>query len=325
MAGMRSEARVLPEPFLDRLRRILPPGRFDATANTFTELKPTTLRVNTLNTSAVRVREQLAELGFLCEAVPWYAEAFILRRGRLRELQTTPLYASGALYVQSLSSMLPPLVLQPQPGESVLDLTAAPGSKTTQLACLMGNAGRIVANDNNLVRWYKLKANVEQQGATMVEVSLRYGETFGRQHPAEFDRVLVDAPCSAEGRFLIHEPASFRFWKPAKVHEMAHKQQRLLRAGLEALRPGGVLVYSTCTFAPEENEGVVSSALASCGPDVSLEPIPFALTNRMPGLARWEDRTFHPSIGRTMRVLPTRDMEGFFIARFRKQLASREA
>lgn len=215
--------------------------------------------------------------------------------------------------------MLPALVLAPQPGETVLDLTAAPGSKTTQIACLMRGQGRMIANDNNRIRFFKLKANVEAQGASNVELSLRAGEVLGRTHPGVFDRVLVDAPCSAEGRFQVREPASLRYWKPRKVQEMARKQRRLLASGLAAVKPGGVLVYSTCTFAPEENEGMVDWALSKFGAAVMLEPIALELPNRMPGLTRWEGKVFDPSVARTARILPTPDMEGFFLARFRKR------
>lgn len=318
---MRSEARVLPPIFLDRLRRILPASQRDAVVNTFTQPKPTTFRANTLKASAPDVRQRLTEEGFLLETVPWCPEAFVLRRGGLRELQETELYRSGAIYVQSLSSMLPPLVLDPQPGETVLDLTAAPGSKTTQLACLMRGEGRLVANDNNRVRFYKLQANVAKQGAGNVELTLRHGESFGKQQPDAFDRVLVDVPCSAEGQFLTQEPSSFLYWKPWKVAEMARKQRRLLLSALQALHSGGVAVYSTCTFAPEENEAVVAWALEACGGAAELEPMSLGVPNRMAGLRAWEGRAFPPSLARAVRVLPTPLMEGFFIARLRKQPA----
>jgi 16S rRNA (cytosine1407-C5)-methyltransferase len=214
--------------------------------------------------------------------------------------------------------MVPPLVLDPAPGELVLDLTAAPGSKTTQMACLMGGTGRIVANDNNRVRYFKLKANVERQGAANVEVLCRYGESLGRLYPERFDRVLVDAPCSAEGRFCLDKPASYRYWRPGKIREMMRKQRRLLASGLEALRSGGVLVYATCTFAPEENEGIVHWALQEFSGAVAVEPVSVALPNRIAGLTGWDGMTFEAALRRTVRLLPTATMEAFYIARLRK-------
>jgi 16S rRNA (cytosine1407-C5)-methyltransferase len=315
---MRAEAHALPEAFLERLRRILPPDRWDAVVNTFTEPTPTTFRVNTLKTTPEAVREQLSSAGFHLERVPWSAEAFILRRGRLRELQEVDLYASGAIYVQSLSSMLPPLALEPQPGETVLDIAAAPGSKTTQLACLMRGQGRLVANDNNRVRFFKLKANVDRQGAANVQLTLHDGAIFGRQQPGAFTRVLADVPCSAEGRFQTAEPKSYAFWKPAKIHEMVRKQKMLAYSAAQALAPGGVLVYSTCTFAPEENEGIVHWLLGKFGDTLRLEPIPLRLSNQTAGLTRWDGDVFDPALAQARRILPTADMEGFFLARLRK-------
>lgn len=316
---MERDRHGLPELFLERLRRLVPPGQWSSTVRSFAQRKPTTFRVNTLKASAREVYEQLTREGFGLERVGWYADAFILRRGQLRELQASALYQHGAIYVQSLASMLPPLLLDPQPGESVLDLTAAPGSKTTQIACLMQGRGRILANDNNRVRFYKLRANVAHQGAENVECTMQFGETVGKRYPGAFDRVLVDAPCSAEGRFLTSEPKSLGFWKLSKVHEMARKQRRLLESGIAALRPGGVLVYSTCTFAPEENEGVIQHALQMWKDAVTLEPMTLTLSNASRGLVAWEDDRLDPSLTRTMRILPTDEMEGFFIARLRKK------
>lgn len=315
---MKSEIRVLPEIFLERLSRIIPPHKWDSVANTFAEKKPTTFRVNILKISTDVVKRELEKQGFRSESVSWYPDALILKEGRLRDLQETQLYQRGEIYVQSLNSMLPPLILAPQSGENVLDLTAAPGSKTTQMACLMKGGGRILANDNNKLRYFRLKANIEMQGAKNVELSLRYGESFGKTHPGKFDRVLLDAPCSAEGRFDIHEPASYRYWKPSKIREMVRKQKKLFFSAILALRSGGVLVYSTCTFAPEENEGVLDWALEKFKDQIETETIQFPLTNQMPGLTSWEEHTFNPLIKKSVRILPTSQMEGFFISKIKK-------
>ena len=320
--NMRSEVQRLPEFFLERFKKIIPPQKWDEAANTFAEPKPTTFRVNTLKASPPLLQEKLEHQGFRLEKVPWYPEAFILRKGRLRELQETEAYQKGEIYVQSLSSMIPPLVLNPEKGETILDLTAAPGSKTTQMACWMKGEGRIVANDNNQIRFFKLKANVELQGVVNVKLTLKPGELFGRDFPEQFDRVLLDAPCSAEGRFLVTEPASFHYWKPAKIKEMARKQKNLLLSGLRALRPGGTLVYSTCTFAPEENEGVLNWALEKIGEGIQLERFQLPFPNLMPGLLQWDKESFHPSLRNAVRILPTPLMEGFFLARLQKKTVS---
>lgn len=324
---MKSEVQKLPELFLERLRHIIPTQKWDALANTFAEPKPTTFRVNTLKARPEMIQERLEHQSFRLERVSWCPGAFILRRGGLRELQETEIYKKGEVYVQSLSSMIPPLVLDPQPGETVLDLTAAPGSKTTQMAALMRGEGQIVANDNDRIRFFKLKANVELQGTSNVELKSYPGEQFGRHRPNYFDRVLLDAPCSAEGRFLVREPSTFRYWKAAKVKEMVRKQKNLILSALHSLKPGGTLVYSTCTFAPEENEGVITWLLEKAdqhgmpvevGAARHAPPIRF-LANQMPGLSTWEGESFHPSVRNSVRILPTFQMEAFFIAALRKR------
>ncbi len=315
---MRNEVKRLPELFLQRLKRLLPSQKWDAIANTFAETIPTTFRMNTLKASPEFLKEKLEHSGFRLHKVPWYTCAFILRGGTLRELQKTEAYLKGEIYVQSLSSMIPPIVLDPQPGETILDLTAAPGSKTTQIATMLKETGRVVANDNNKIRFFKLKANVELQGAANVTLSLKGGELFGREQPESFDRILLDAPCSAEGRFNIHDPASYHYWKPAKIKEMSRKQKMLFASAFHALRPGGILVYSTCTFAPEENEGVLTWAFEKFKERIQLKKIRLPFHNQMPGIWQWENEPFDSRVRQAVRILPTAEMEGFFIAKIRK-------
>ena len=317
---MRSEISKLPLIFLERLKKILPTGKFDQVANTFTDTKPTTFRVNLLKAGSIQsVHEELERKGFRLEPVHWCPEAFILRSGRLRELQETEIYKGGKIYAQSLPSMLPPIILDPKPGELILDLAAAPGSKTTQMAAMMRGNGKLIAVDNNKIRFYRLKANLELQGARHVEAMLSYGESIGRKYPEYFDKILLDAPCSSESRFDVNEPASFKYWKPAKVHEMAYKQKKLFFSAVTALKLGGVLVYSTCTFAPEENEAVLDAVLKKFQGAIALEDIHIPIPNRMTGILTWGKESFDPSVRKAVRIIPTSEMEGFFIAKLRKQ------
>ena len=323
---MRSSVRVLPELFLARLKKIVPSQKLDTVANTFADPKPTTFRVNTLKANRNLVKEKLEREGFRLESISWYPEAFIVREGRLKDLEKTEIYKNGEIYIQNLSSMIPPLVLSPKPGEAVLDLTAAPGSKTTQMASLMKNEGKIIANESDKVRFEKLKSNVLLQGAKNVEVILGYGESIGKKFPEHFDKVLLDAPCSAEGRFDVRTPSSYRYWNLKTVRENAKLQKKLLASAIAALKPGGVLVYSTCTFAPEENEEVINDALERFKGMVEIENVgarhasPLrSLSNQMSGLTAWEGQKFSPEVRKSVRVLPTETMEGFFVAQLRKK------
>ena len=130
--------------------------------------------------------------------------------------------------------------------------------------------------------------------------------------------MLVDAPCSCEANFLVDDPRSFSYWSKRKVKECQRKQKRLLFSGLKCLKPGGLLVYSTCTFSPQENEEVINWLLNRFKDEISLEQVKLSITNVKDGLTSWEDKTFSQSLKLTKRILPTKIMEGFYIAKIRK-------
>ena len=313
------KGRQLPEAFLEKLRRLVPMNQWDKISKSFNTEKPTTFRINTIKTNSHSIREKLESQGLKIENVSWAKDAFVLRKGLQKDLEKTDSYRKGDIYVQGLSSMIPPLVLNPAPGETVLDLTAAPGSKTTQMACLMNGLGQIVANDNNPIRVEKLKANVELQGATCVNVpDASDGGLFWKNHLDEFDRVLLDAPCSSEGRFSLNEPATYGYWRNDTNRKMAKEQRRLFKSAFYSLKPGGTMVYSTCTFAPEENEMVLDWAKETYGDALEIQDIPLALPSSMRALSSWGDLKFHPSVIKSLRVLPNTDLEGFFVAKLKK-------
>jgi 16S rRNA (cytosine1407-C5)-methyltransferase len=304
---------------LEKLQRLVPPNQWEKVLKSFSLERPATFRVNSLKFSAGSLKEKLEPQGFKIENVPWYKDAFILRKGRQKDLEKTDLYQKGEIYVQGLSSMIPPLVLNPAPGERVLDLTAAPGSKTTQLSCLMGGQGEITANDNNPIRVEKLKANAALQGASNVSVlPAGDGGLFWKNNFEGFDRVLLDAPCSSEGRFQLDEPSTYGYWKDDTNRKMAKEQRRLFKSAFYSLKPGGTLVYSTCTFSPEENEMVLNWALETYGEGLELQDIPLSLSASTRGLAFWGDLKFNPLVVKSLRVLPTAEMEGFFVAKLKK-------
>lgn len=308
----------LPPDFLARLPRLVPAEQLDAVVRAFTR-RPTTFRVNTLQATRDAVMAELTAQGFALEAVSWYRDAFILRNKSKRELIATSVYTRGEIYVQSLSSMLPPLVLAPQPGEKICDLTAAPGSKTTQIAAMMNNTGEIVANDRSKIRLRKLVANLKLQGVKNVRTRLAHGEELWKKFPDYFDRVLVDAPCSLEGRFEAGNEKSFGDWSLRKVEFLSTLQCHLLRSAVTMTKPGGIIVYSTCTLAPEENERVIDWILQKTSDRVHVEPITLPLEeNVLPGLTQWEAQNFSEHVRHTIRVLPSELLEGFFLAKLRK-------
>jgi NOL1/NOP2/sun family putative RNA methylase len=310
----------LPIQFLQRLQQIVPVGQFDAIVKTFAKQKPISFRINNLKANHEEILTELKKLNITPQPVTWYQDAFIIPAEQKSILTTSELMTQGKIYIQALASMLPPLILNPQPDEEILDLTAAPGSKTTQLACLMKNTGRIAAVEKVKSRFFKLKDNCEQQAVTCVHTYLKDGANVWRSCPERFDRVLLDAPCSSEGRFNLLEPKSFQYWSEKKIKEMARKQWRLLYSAWQSLKPGGVLVYATCTFAPEENECQIARLVKKFGSTVKIMPITLTLNNTQPGLASWNNKDFSSMISHCIRILPEINMGAFFIAKLLKNI-----
>lgn len=312
---------MIKSEFISRLEKILPSGECRAY---FSFKNRHAYRINTLKNSVSDLHKQLEDRGVVFERVGWCETALMLTESLNPEQQKwlQDQVDQGRIYRQSLSSMLAAEILDPHPGEKILDLCAAPGSKTTQMAAMMGNEGVIWAVEAIRGRYYKLRSVAQILGAANIRFLCADGRRFrlpGEMNGALFDKVLVDAPCSAESRFHMDDPESYAYWSPRKIKEMVRKQRGLVMAGLRCLKPGGELVYSTCTFAPEENEGVVDWALRKSGDAVVIDP-PVAKDKiqRYPCLEEWDKKKFNRQVEGCWRVLPTKDMEGFFIARFRK-------
>jgi 16S rRNA (cytosine1407-C5)-methyltransferase len=317
----------LPAAFAERLGRIVPPERRDAVLATFEAPQAVGLRVNTLKAAPAEVLARLAGEGLTVAPVEGVPGAYAVAPDERPALLSSLPYAEGLVYVQNVSSQLPALVLDPQPGERVLDLCAAPGSKTGQIAARMGGEGELVALEKVRARFYKLRSNLNAQGATRVLPVLGSGTAYWHREPEAFDRVLLDAPCSTEGRFRTHDPETTRYWSARKVKEMQAKQRKLLFGAVQALKPGGTLVYATCTFAPEENEAVLDRALRTFGDALEVEDAGLPATGPVagavqPALAEWNGRAFDPRIAPARRVLPDGLLEGFFVARLRKHAST---
>ncbi len=313
------EKMTLPALFLDRLHKIIPAQSLGSVEETFHHKKSACLRWNSLKGDSRELLEHLEAQQIRFTRMPWYSLAFMLQAVESTEVSHWEMASQGKVYIQSLSSMLPAVVLDPQPGEMVLDLCAAPGSKTTQMAAAMQDQGKIVAVEAIRDRFFRLKSVVRLLGAGIVETKCLDGRRFRTAQGELFDRVLVDAPCSSEGRFKTYDKKSLGYWNLRKIREMVKKQRGLLLNACRLLKPGGVLVYSTCTFAPEENEGVVSWVLGKMEGEVSLAPVDLAGFDRYPALSEWQEKAFDPQVTHCCRVLPTSTMEGFFMAKFIKR------
>lgn len=309
---------VFPEKFQEKLGQLVDEQTKKEILSALCITHPSTFRANTLKIDADSLQEKLAELGIQAEKVAWYKDAFILKNVPQKVLTETSLYKDGFFYVQSLSSMLPPLILDPQPGERVLDMTAAPGSKTTQMAAMMTNSGEIIANDKSRVRMYKLEANLQIQGVTNVKTTYLPGEFMWKRYPEYFEKTLVDVPCSMEGRFSSNDPKTYQDWTGGKVKQLAEMQKWLLRSAISCTQPGGIIVYSTCTLSFEENEGVIDWILGKEKDAIEIEEISIPHLPSTPGITKKGEKHVDPRIAKTLRIFPSETMEGFFVAKLRK-------
>ncbi|WP_025322076.1 RsmB/NOP family class I SAM-dependent RNA methyltransferase [Deferrisoma camini] len=296
----------------DRYREIVPD--FEAFCEAHERPAPVHLRVNPRKAAPAWVVDRLARAGVRVRPEPWYPH--LLRVEAAPEgfaFGATLVHALGFVYIQSASSAASALALGARPGHRVLDLCAAPGSKTTLLVQEMDDRGLVVANEPNRRRIKSLVTNLERMGAASALVTAYAGQNFPKR--VRFDRILVDAPCSGEGTWRGPRAKPRRI-TPEFRSGLVRQQTGLLERAWDLLEPGGVLVYSTCTYAPEENEAVVADLVERTGAEVL--PVPVDVPAR-PGLTAWQERTFPPSLARTARLFPHRlDSEGFFVARLAK-------
>jgi len=310
----------LPELFIQRLKNILPPTLLQDTLNTFDTPFTTTFWINTLKAEPNAVLETLKKQDFNLSPIAHFKNCYQIPQEQRTLLTHSELYSSGKIYIQNLSSMLPVIVLNPQPNENILDLTAAPGSKTIQMACALANQGHIAAVEAVKSRFFQLKTNLEQYDVQNVSTYLKDGRFVWKHCPEQFDKILLDAPCSSEARFKTYDSKTFAYWSEKKIQDMSRKQKQLIYSAIQCLKPGGLLVYSTCSFAPEENELVIQHALKKFQGKIKIEAIQLPLTNIQPGLTQWKNKKLDNIVAKTLRILPTFEMSGFYICQFKKIL-----
>ena len=262
--------------------------------------RPITFRVNTLKTDIKNIENVLKSQNILFQKVSWSDTAYILPNAEEKEIRDLKIYQNGEIYLQSLSSMLPPIVLQPRIGADILDMTAAPGGKTTEIAALTKNKSNITACEMNNVRYERLKYNVEKQGAKciylMKEDSRRISDFFS------FDQILLDAPCSGSGTSKVN------IITEKLIKKSVASQKALMKKAIKILKPGGELVYSTCSILPCENEEIVEETLKNS--NMKIEPIEFEGLKDLPLL--------DSKIKGTLCVCPNNLYEGFYIAKLKK-------
>ena len=241
---------MLPVEFLERMKMQLG-EEYPAYLESLERPRAAALRFNPL-------KGEKPVLPFVTEPVPWEPMGYYYDTESRPGLH--PLHEAGVYYLQEASAMAPVALLAPKPGERICDLCAAPGGKTTQIAGRMAGEGFLLCNEINLKRAKILSRNIERMGVANALVTNEHPQTLASRYEGYFDRVLVDAPCSGEGMFRKEE-AAVTDWSVETVQMCANRQKEILRSAAKLLKPGGRLVYSTCTFAPEENEQVIEEFL----------------------------------------------------------------
>ena len=262
-------------------------------------------RVNTIKTTAEEIEQELIKNEIKYERVKWSKDAFIVLNKKENEIQEMDIYKNGKIYLQSLSSMLPPIVLNPMPKNDILDMAAAPGGKTTQIAALSNNEANITACEVNKIRAERLKYNLDKQGASSVFVMLEDARNIDNFF--SFDQILLDSPCSGSGTININENNLNEYFTTELVERSKKLQIALIKKAIKILKSGKEMVYSTCSILKEENEDIIRKVLNE---GIEIVPIEFDGKETLPQLST--------TIKGTLCICPTKYYEGFFISKLKK-------
>jgi len=290
----------IPEFLIDLLLKQYGQDITDHIIEGYNSQRDVTLRVNTIKTNINEIKQILSENMIEFEEVTWNENALIIKNVTEEEIKNLDIYNQGKIYLQSLSSMLPAIILEPKIGENILDMAAAPGGKTTQIATLTNNKCMITACEKNKIRAERLKYNLQKQGVGCVNVMLEDARNLSDFF--SFDKILLDAPCSGSGT----ENVNTNYFTEELIKKSSKTQEQLLNKALKILKPGNEMIYSTCSILEQENENILKKVLQK----FNAEIVPIKLSEDIPLLP--------VSIKGTICVCPTKNYEGFFIAKIRK-------
>ena len=262
--------------------------------------KVVTIRVNTIKANKQEIINKLKNAQIEFDEIEYNNNALIIRNKNEEDLRKLDMYENGEIYMQSLSSMLPPIVLEPKEKENILDMTAAPGGKTTQMSAMTDNKSYITACEKNKIRAERLKYNLQKQGAKMVNVMQEDARKLSDYF--SFDKILLDAPCSGSGTENV---LNAKFTEEL-IERSVKTQEELFKKALKILKPGGEMVYSTCSILKQENEDLLKKFLKKS----KIEIVPIDLPDEIPMLPT--------TLEGTVCVCPTEIYEGFFVAKIKK-------
>lgn len=270
----------------------------------YSSIRNTTIRINTIKSNSDEVKEALTKNNISYKDVGWSTFSLILEEKQEEKIKELEIYKEGKIYLQSLSSQLPPLFLNPKSKELILDMTAAPGGKTTEIAALSNNGAMITAIEKNKIRFEKLKYNLEKQGAkkvTILNIDARQLDSYFL-----FDKILLDAPCSGSGTLVAETISTF---DEDLLNRSKKFQHSLLEEAIKHLNKNGELIYSTCSILKEENEDQIKEILAH-HKNIKLIPLEEKEFEEIPKLP--------VDVPGTLCVLPDKNYEGFFVAKLKR-------
>lgn len=282
------------------------------------------VRVNTLKMNTTAFEQWCQDNDVSYTGFKWCTEGYAL--DSLENIKTSEPAHDGSIYIQNAASWLPVIALDPQPQDRVLDVCAAPGGKTSHIAQRSNGKASITANDNSRPRLLKLQHNLQRLGVEHVEYTLHDATQLTRKlNDVRFNKILLDAPCSGEGMMTLQNNKDFASWSVAHIKRLQQLQKKLIVQAWQLLEPGGTLIYSTCTIAPEENEAVIDYLLKH-NDDVELIPVPVSidLPNRVAAVSQWNGKTYDARTADSLRLKPSEHIEAFFVCSLRKRTSSED-
>lgn len=269
--------------------------------------RPVTLRINNLKATIDEIKNELEKNQMIYKEVSWYKNALILESVTEDEIRKLQIYNDGKIYLQSLSSMIPVLFLNPNKNENILDMAAAPGGKTTQIASLTNGDVLITACEKNKIRYDRLKYNVEKQGVKKITILKEDARNLDEYF--SFDKILLDAPCSGSGTIIMSNANIDSYFNETLLNKSIKTQNELLNKAIKILKPGHEMIYSTCSILKQENEFQIDKLIKQNL--IEVVPIDDNILNDIPKLP--------VTIKGTICLCPNELYEGFFIAKLRKK------
>lgn len=319
----------LPQELVDRLNEIYTKEEMKILEKWFSiESRKPCFRINTLKSNSKEVLEELKQNNLEAEKVSFLKNWYILLNWEEKNLWNLDIFKQWKIYLQSISSQLPVDFIDIKDFDKILDITAAPGGKTSQTSALLKNTWEVVANDNNQIRIDKLNFTLNRQWCKNVNVIKTDARLIADKNEENeedswyinyFDHIIADLPCSAEGKINLNKEKSYWYWNMWVVKRNFKLQKQILNSILPMLKEWWTLMYSTCTLAPEENEAVVHMIL-SLYPSLEIQEINLDYENAKKWLSWFSKHVYRKDVTKSIRIIPNEQTEWFFIAKFKKKI-----